>query len=166
MKEFDEHEMEAIEARINDLLEGRLDDDAAERLKREAQADHELATAIIDAYQLQRAMSELTIERAPASLRRRLRKIPAQSRPAWMQPRWVMTYATVPVLALAMVMMQPSQPSSDELEKARQDLAVAFAYIDRVSMRTSRHIQSEVGGEMSRAMADPILESINEQKIL
>ena len=50
--------------------------------------------------------------------------------------------------------------------KARQELAVAFAYIDRVSMRTSKHIQSEVGGEMSRAMADPILESINEQKIL
>ncbi|MBT8061249.1 MAG: hypothetical protein HKO64_09125 [Xanthomonadales bacterium] len=166
MKEFENQDMEAIEERINDLLEGRLDDGEAERLKREAQADHELATAIIDAYQLQRAMSELSIERAPASLRRRLKKIPAQSRPAWQQPRWVMAYATVPVLALAMVMMQPSTPSASELEQARQDLAVAFAYIDRVSVRTTLTIQSEIGSEMSRAVAEPILESINEQEIL
>lgn len=166
MKELENHEMEAVEARINDLLEGRLDDSEAERLKRDAQADHELATAIIDAFQLQKAMAELKVERAPASLRRRLRKIPAQSRPAWQQPRWVLAYATVPVLALAMVMMQPSSPSAAEIEKARQDLAVAFAYIDRVSVRTSHTIQSEIGSEMSRAVAKPIIESIHEQKIL
>lgn len=166
MKDIENKEAEVIEARINDLLAGRLADDDAERLKRDAQANHELATAIIDAYQLQRAMSELSIERAPAGLRRRLRKIPAQSRPAWQRPRWVMAYATVPVLALAMVMMQPTSPSVSELEQARQDLAVAFAYIDQVSVRTSNHIQSEIGREMSRAVAEPILESIHEQEIL
>ena len=63
MNEYDEK----WEAQINALLDGELNQDDAELLKAEASDDRELARAIIEAYQLQKAMDEIRVERAPAS---------------------------------------------------------------------------------------------------
>jgi len=69
------------EARINKLLDGELDENATAVLKREAGEDRQLARAIIEAYELQRGMDHLGIERAPASLRKKLRQIPRAEKP-------------------------------------------------------------------------------------
>lgn len=74
------------EARINALLDGELDQKEVAALKREAERDARLAQAIIDAHALQARFDELEIERAPASLRAQLAKIPRAEKQQ--SPRW------------------------------------------------------------------------------
>jgi hypothetical protein len=116
-------------------------------------------------------MEQLTIEKAPASLSRRLKRIPReQSRKEnwWSRlfpaqfPRWAMApaFAAVPLLVLAVVLMQPRQPSPAEIEQARQDLAVAFAYLDKVGYRTGNEIQTVLGSELRHSVKDKLSEHI------
>ncbi len=81
------------EERINALLDGDLDPDEAETLKAMATQDKDLMRAIVEAYQLQRAMEHVRVEKAPARLRRRLKQIPRQNRAVYLQPRWVAAFA-------------------------------------------------------------------------
>lgn len=159
---------ETWEVRINALLDGELNPQEVEALKSEAQHDADLAQAIIDAYALQSGLDELEIERAPASLRSRLAEIPGAEKKQsaekkqpthWFgMPRWVSAgaLAAVPLLVIAMVMMQSQpelaeQPEFTEAEilQARQDVIVAFAYLDRIGDRAGRQIESEISEELS-----------------
>jgi len=144
------------EARINKLLDGELDENATAVLKREAGEDRELARAIIEAYELQRGMDHLGIERAPASLRKKLRQIPRAEKPFLGQRRWFMATATacVPLIAITLYLMQPQQPSPADVEQARQELALAFAYIDKVGYRTSDYLHTVLGTELRRGVTD------------
>jgi anti-sigma factor RsiW len=171
-----EHENKKREQQINALLDGELDADESEALKWAATADQELARSIVEAYQLQRAMEHVHVEKVPASLRRSLKQIPRQHRPAIFQPRWVTAFAVVPIVIISVFMLRSPEFSNEQqalpdaemvkLEQARQDLAVAFSYIDLVSDKTSNRIESELGGEMSKAVAGSIFKSINQQKLL
>ena len=163
MNEYDEK----WEAQINALLDGELNQDDAESLKTEASDDRGLARAIIEAYQLQKAMDEIRVERAPASLRKKLRAIPRQQRtisaPALLQPRWIMAAAVVPLVLVVASLMQPDTPSAEEIEQARQDLAIAFAYLDRAGQFTGREIESTIGQTMSDAITAPVIRNIKSQ---
>jgi anti-sigma factor RsiW len=170
------HEKDKWEEQINALLDGELDPDESEELKSAATNDQDLARAIVEAYQLQRAMEHVSVEKAPASLTRKLKKIPARNRPVFLQPRWAMAFAVVPLMVISVALIQDREPvvtppvvaDADQarLAQARRDLAVAFAYIDQVSDRTSNIIESEIGGGMSDAVAGSIFETIQHQKIL
>ena len=89
MNEYDEK----WEDQINALLDGELSSDDADLLKAEASDDRALARAIVEAYQLQQAMDAIDVERAPASLTRKLQAIPRKHRTkpvfSLFQPRWV-----------------------------------------------------------------------------
>ena len=176
MTEQNSHDKEHWEARINALLEGELGPEESEELKWAATKDQDLARAIVEAYQLQQAMEHVQLEKAPASLTRRLRKIPKQNRPVYMQPRWAMAFAVVPLMVISIAIINSQEPvvtvpavveaDQAKLDEVRRDLAIAFAYIDQVSDKTSNLIESEVGGEMSDAVAGSIFETIQHQKIL
>jgi len=165
MKEFEDK----WEERINALLDGELSAADAELLKAEADADHELARAIVEAYQLQQAMDSVGVERAPDSLRKRLRAIPREHRPAsplrWLQPRWAMALAAIPLAIIAVSLMQPDRPSASEVAKARQELAIAFAYLDKAAVITGREIESTVGQTMADAVTDSVDRAIKTQSL-
>ena len=163
MNEYDEK----WEEQINALLDGELSQSDADLLKTEASDDRELARAIIEAYQLQKAMDAIQVERAPNSLRKRLRVIPRQHRgiPVFniLQPRWVMALAVVPLVVVAVNLMQPKTPSAQEIEQARHDLVIAFAYLDKVGQFTGHEIESTVGNTMSDAIAGSVVRNIKSQ---
>jgi len=163
MNEYDEK----WEEQINALLDGELSSADADLLKAEASDDRELARAIIEAYQLQKAMDAIRVERAPDSLRKRLRAIPRQQRPApvfrILQPRWVMALAAIPLVVFSVSLMQPEEPSAQEIAKARQDLAIAFAYLDKAGQFTGQEIESTVGNTMSDAIAGSVIRNIKSQ---
>ena len=165
MNEYDEK----WEERINALLDGELSADDAELLKAEASDDRELARAIVEAHQLQQAMDEVKVERAPASLRKRLNAIPRQQRKAQtfslLQPRWAMALAAVPLVVIAVSLMQPDTPSAGEIAKARQEMAIAFAYLDKANAITSREIESSVGQTMANAVTDSVNRAIKSQNL-
>jgi anti-sigma factor RsiW len=163
MNEFDEK----WEDRINALLDGELNEEDAERLKAEASDDRELARAIIEAYQLQQAMDAIRVERAPASLRKKLKAIPRQEsgRPlfGFLQPRWVMAAAAVPLVLISVMLMQPKTPSAEEIAQARQEMAIAFAYLDKAGVITGREIESSVGETMADAVTGSVNRAIQSQ---
>lgn len=157
MNKFDEK----WEQQINALLDGELIRADADELKSAATDDRDLARAIVEAYQLQQVMDAIPVERAPASLGKRLRAIPREQRPApgirLFQPRWVMALAAVPLAIIAVSLMQPETPSEAELDRARQELAIAFAYLDKAGAITGRRIEATV----SHTMADAVTGSVN-----
>lgn len=123
--------------------------------------------------QIEKMMAKLTLENAPASLSARLHRIPDEesrtqrprnSRWSWLKagpvPRWILApaVAAVPLLVIAVMLMQPKQPSRAEIEQARQDLAVAFSYLDKVGYRTGNEIQSVLGRELRHIIKDPLSE--------
>lgn len=121
--------------------------------------------------EINQLLSQLEVEKAPASLTRRLKRIPREHREKkpllpWLfpgpLPKWVMApaFAAVPLIVLTVVMMQPREPSAAEIEQARQDLAVAFAYLDKVGIRTGSQIHSVLGGELRHNVKDKLSEHI------
>ena len=158
---------EKWEEQINALLDGELSSADAELLKVEASDDRDLARAIIEAYQLQTAMDAVHVERTPDSLRKRLRAIPRQYRTTPMfnifQPRWIAAFAVIPLVFTVFSLMQPNTPSAQEIEKARYDLAITFAYLDKAGQFTGREIESTVGNTMSDAIAGSVIRNIKSQ---
>ena len=154
---------------INALMDGELSTSDAELLKAQATDDRELARAIIEAYQLQQAMDEVQVERAPNSLRKRLRAIPREHRPALLpnllQPRWAMALAVIPLVVIAVSLMRPDTPSASEIAQARQEIAIAFAYLDKAGVITGREIESSVGHTMADAVTNSVNRAIKSQNL-
>ena len=163
MNEYDEK----WEDRINALLDGELSATDTERLKTEASDDCDLARAIIEAYQLQQAMDGIGVEHAPASLTKRLKAIPRQQKhvPVFslLQPRWAAALAVVPLVFVVISLLQPETPSAAEVATARQELAIAFAYLDKAGQFTGREIELTVGSTMSDAIAGSVIRNIKSQ---
>ncbi len=125
--------------------------------------------------QIEKMMGQLAIEKAPASLSARLHRIPEeegrkerrkQPRWSWLRtgpfPRWVLApaFAAIPLLVIAVMLMQSRQPSPAEVEQARHDLAIAFSYLDKVGFRTGNEIQTVLGAELRHSVKDPLLEHL------
>ena len=163
---MNEHE-DKWEDLINALMDGELSGPDADLLKAAASDDRQLARAIIEAYQLKQAMGAIRVERAPDSLRKRLRAVPREHRPRpsfrLLQPRWAMALAAIPLVIIAVSLMQPDRPSASEVAKARQELAIAFAYLDKAAAITGREIESTVGQTMADAVTDSVDRAIKSQ---
>jgi hypothetical protein len=118
--------------------------------------------------QLDELLAGLEIESAPASLTSRLNRIPEQeSRKGWRwprfgfaPPRWLAApaFAAVAVAVLAVFMVQDRGPSAAEVEQARKDLAIAFAYLDKAGLRTGDEIQEILGSELRKTVKQPLSE--------
>ena len=164
MNEYDEK----WEQQINALLDGELDKAAADELKAAATDDRELARAIVEAHQLQQAMDGIHVERVPASLRKRLLAIPREQRttPAsrLLRPRWITALAAIPVAIIAFSLMQPDTPSASEIAQARQQLAIAFAYLDKAGAMTGQEIEQTVGHMTADAVTGSVNRAIKLQK--
>jgi hypothetical protein len=123
---------------------------------------------------------QLGIEKAPPSLTRRLLRIPREEgyavgwrrllRPAGV-PRWVLVPAfAAALLAVGVVLTLPEptlpersvpdRPSQAEVLQARQDLALAFKYIDKAGVITGREIQSVLGDELIGPVKDNLSKHI------
>ena len=165
MNEYDEK----WEDQINALLDGDLSADDAELLKAQASDDRKLARAIVDAYQLQQAMDQVNVERAPRSLTKRLNAIPGKHRSSpkfsLFQPRWAMALAAIPLVVITISLMRPDTPSASEVAQARQDLAIAFTYLDRAGAITGREIESAVGHTMANAVTGSVNKAIQSQNL-
>jgi anti-sigma factor RsiW len=165
MNEYDDKSEGKWEKQINALLDGELNQTDADELKSEATDDRDLARAIVEAYQLQQAMDEIHVERAPSSLNKRLLAIPREHAPRinWLQPRWAMALAAIPLVIITLTVMQPGTPSAGEIAQARHDLAIAFAYLDKAGQMTGREIESKVGNTMSDAITGSVIRNIKSQ---
>ena len=179
------------ESRINALLEGELTPAEAEALKAAARKDSRLAEAIVAAWQLQESLDRLSIEKAPASLRQRLQRIPAEHgepevRSGFGLGRWALSLGVVAIAAVSLTLVlepknnesaSPDGPDQvagqpdpgavpdskapvpagelpEGVAKARRELAIAFHYLDKAGLRTSREIRSVLSEELAAPVKD------------
>ena len=163
------------EDQINALLDGALDEASVAALKSAAEKDDTLARAIVEACQLQQSMDQLALEKAPASLRRKLRRIPkehkaASRHPLTAPPRWVLagSLASLVLIAVVMDMNQPAgkavttsqsaardtASNSAQVAQTRRELAIAFYYLDKIGLQVGRQIREEMNEELSAPIKD------------
>ena len=130
--------------------------------------------------QLDALFKQLGVEKAPPGLTRRLYRIPAEEgyavgwrkllRPAAV-PRWVLVPAfAAALLAIGVVLTLPEpgqqepgladRPSQAAVLQARQDLALAFKYIDKAGVLAGREIQSVLGEELIHPVKDNLSKHI------
>lgn len=124
-----------------------------------------------DEERLDQLFSQLGVEKAPRSLTQRLHRIPREQgdEPAWRRllrpaavPRWVLAPAlTAALLAVGVVMTLPRQPSAAEVLQARQELALAFHYIDKAGAITGQEIQAVLGGKLREGLRDPVKDNLS-----
>lgn len=156
------------EQQINALLDGELNAEHTRQLRTAAEHDQALARAINEAVELRQIMAGMPFERAPRSLRRKLRQIPRQqlahARPGFLKFRWAMVIASVLVaLSITVNQMLPKHPSDAEIAQARQDLNLALSYLARVSRKTSDEIALNVGHGFSRPVTENTVRIISDQ---
>jgi hypothetical protein len=120
--------------------------------------------------QIEDMLRSLDTEKAPESLTRRLYRIPSEERRRqerwswrnWLRPvpQWAPALAAIPLLVIAVFLLREPQPSPADVEQARHDLAVAFAYLDKVGSRTGNEIQSVLGSELRHCVKEPLSEHL------
>jgi hypothetical protein len=124
-----------------------------------------------DEEQLDSLFRQLGVEKAPRSLTQRLHRIPREEgyEPAWLRllrpaaaPRWVLAPAlAAALLAVGVVLTLPRQPSEAEVLQARQELALAFSYIDKAGVITGQEIQAVLGGKLREGLRDPVKDNLS-----
>jgi hypothetical protein len=135
--------------------------------------------------QLDALFRQLGVEKAPPSLTRRLHRIPREEGYAagwrkWLRPAAVPRWVLVPAFAAALLAVGivltlpeltvpdptvleptvPHRPSQAEVLQARQDLALAFKYIDKAGVITGREIQSVLGDGLIHPVKDNLSKHI------
>ena len=125
----------------------------------------EIAANDLDAELLQ-AMESIPLERAPASLRRKLRRIPRQQkaldRPSFFLPRWAFAIATVPLLVVLFI--QPWDVSTDdEVIRGKRDLALALTYFEKVNRRASSEISVSIDSGFSVPVTENTVRTLQQQ---
>ena len=82
-----------------------------------------------------------------------------------MQPRWAAALAAIPLVLITATLMRPDTPSEADVLKARQEMAIAFAYLDRAGVVTRREIESSVGHTVVNAVTGSVNKAIQSQNI-
>jgi len=165
------------EIEINALLDGELDEASARALEGAATEDRVLARAIVEAWQLHQSLDQQRPQRAPASLRRKLRRIPREQKEAtgrlvFSMPRWLPAggLAAIVLVAVAMLLNEPagrtvissqataSRSASDAArrEQTRRELAIAFYYLDKAGLRLGQQIHQLMNDELSAPVRDEL----------
>ena len=107
------------------------------------------------------------VEKVPPALARRIRRLPAQqpySRPSllrWTEAVSVAAVVTLSVLVLYQAGNRQHAPSPREVEQAREELLVAFSYLEQIGQRTGLRISHEIGDTMSENLLKGVAIGVN-----
>lgn len=148
------------ESRINAMLDGELSAQEVEELEQAAAGDVAIAAALRDARELQVLLGGMPALEAPRRLRRKLRALRAtasQTRYGWW-PRLAVTSACLLLVMVVLETRGPGQPSIEEIEQGRQELALAFSYVGKASSRASVLIDTRIGAALVEPVTDQAAE--------
>lgn len=173
----DEAKLADWEEQLNALLEGELDEEQTQQFKAAANKDPALARAIIESYELRQVLAAIPLQRAPASLRQKLARIPVEHRQkirpdrfwtAWFRPAWVTALAAIPLLVIALSLRGPTEPTITEpttaqISQAQHELAITFSYLGKVGRKTGLEIGSTMNREMQQTINQNMFRAIQDQ---
>jgi hypothetical protein len=76
-----------------------------------------------------------------------------------------MALAVIPLVLITVTLMRPTTPSEADVAKARQEMAIAFAYLDKAGVVTRREIESTVGQTLANAVTGSVNKAIQSQNL-
>jgi anti-sigma factor RsiW len=143
------------DGRVEAFIDGELPDNEARMFAARLKVDRQLKQSVKDAISLQGTLRALPARKCPKSVSQ---QVFAQTGTGWQfgwNPGWNWAAAaTAAVFAIALSLSllspqysEPSQPSSAELAQARQDLAIAMAYLGRASSVAGREVSRQIINE-------------------
>jgi hypothetical protein len=142
---------------VNALIDGELNEAQIRELTASVDDDRILARTIIEAFQLQQAMAAIPVQRAPASLGKKLRSIPrrqkALARPVFFNPRWAFALAAIPLMAVLVYQSVDGQNTA-EVAQGKRDLALALSYFNKTSRRATARIESAIDNGLAVPVTD------------
>ncbi len=116
--------------------------------------------------QLQRLMADIPRRRAPARLRRKLRRIPGEHGDApslpWLVPRWAFAAAAVPLVAALSLHWHGQWQQHQDIAQGRRDLALALTYLQQARERVNPRLEAALRGSVTGPVADHTLEVLEQ----
>lgn len=155
------------EKSLQALLQGKLSDTDAQSVRSELEAEEQRAKVFMETYLQQNSLERSGIEKAPESLRRRIRAIPVQYERSGRSLLHLGAIATV-VLSIIVGLLvyhgpAPDEPTPEEIDQARRELIIAFNYLEDIGQQTSNYMSREIGGAMEHALIKGIVHGISEE---
>jgi anti-sigma factor RsiW len=155
------------EQQLDALIDGELDKDQVATLMAAAAQEPELQRQLEQAQQLQRALQRLPAQRAPRSLRKKLRRIgreDSNERAAsipWL--RWGAIAALIPLLLLLNPGDRQQEPTAAEIEQGRRDLAIALTYLGRAGQKAALEIDGSINRGVVGSIRKNTLQALRHQ---
>jgi len=158
------------DAQINALIDGDLDENQTAALMAAAAQKPELLRDLEQAQQLQQlqqALYRMPAQRAPRSLRDKLRRIGQEHSSRWSPSmawwRWGAIAAAIPVLLVMNINDEQLAPSAMEIEQGRRDLAVALAYLEKAGQQAALEIDSSINSRVAGSIRDNSVQILRNQ---
>jgi len=139
-----------FQALLDALMDDELDAVGLREIENAAQGDPIRTRRLRLARIMQRALGEMGQVKTPALLHARLRSIPQKQRLSRWRA-WGVGLAAGLMLMMVSGLFQRG-PSQAEVMQTRQQLAVAFAYLDK----TSRRVGVDTREQITRSMEQPV----------
>ena len=150
--------------RIEAFIDGELPDNEARMFAARLAGDRQLQQSVEAGLALQSALGAMPLQKCPNSVSR---KVFAETGAGWrLNHNWTWAAAaTAAVFAIALNLavlspqpVTPAQPSAAELAQAREDLAVAMAYLGRASNVAGREVSRQI---LSEGFVRPMSAGLN-----
>lgn len=153
--------------RINALIDGELSEDESAQLLATAAREPELRRSLEHAQQLQQALLRMPAQRAPRSLRKKLRHIGQDGRTPWsvFTPwwRWGALAALIPLIVMVNIDDTPPAPTAAEIEQGRRDLVIALGYLARAGQKTALEIDSSISSGVLEPITGSTVQALRNQ---
>ncbi|MEP5569400.1 MAG: hypothetical protein ABJN62_16280 [Halioglobus sp.] len=165
-----EEEQSEFELLLDNFIDGELDPSQRQELLNRAAKDPLLGAKLGATIELQQALSSLPMDKAPASLTDKLRKIPTGRSPwrfDWsLGPRTAFAALIVLALVGGGQLYQHQQKQSAQqaaLAQAQQDLALVLSYLEKVNRSANTQIQMTVNHATAKPVARVTTEALQNQ---
>ncbi len=137
-----------------DQLNKQIEDDVF--LKNMNNEDAELAD-LVKANRVIDQLDEIGLQKAPDHLGNKLYAIadgkPVDNKSGWLPWRAMASAAAVLLIAIVLSPWQNNDPSAEEIEQARNQLAMTFFYLNKAADKTRIHTQQTIAESVQMAMS-------------
>lgn len=154
--------------RVEAFIDGELPDNESRLFAARLEIDPELKLAVDQALVLQDSLQSMPQYRCPPRVTHQVMSAIGEQRRSWTWIRpvgWAAGAAFAALMAIAINLgglLEPAQPSADELAQARLELGIALAYLDRAGTLAGRQVSETL---VTEGLSRPLTQGLKRQPV-